>query len=352
VVVAEWDQGSSGLEGEKIILSGADLDRYRQLGLPQLLQQAAGVQIESAGSGGGRSIVRIHGGRSNQVLVLLDGQRLNNPQTGEVDLSEIPLEQIESIEVIRQGNSALYGGSAFDGVIEFHTRRTPQVSNYSLQSRASSFSSYMGSVSAGLTVLDIGGLFNYQQDYSQQNFDYKYEGETFTRENAWYRSRKFFGKVNYETGRYGLNVLYNRREGNRALPCSFFNECGDVDARMDETVQAWQSNQRWILSSHSYLEGLIAYHRLYQLYNNENDPVRITRYKTEQTNQTFEAQLSGRFSAANFTDVRLGLNYMKETMNQENLLNPQTSIGEKSRESRAGFAGAEVKLPALRLIWR
>ena len=52
VVVAEWDWDSSGLEGEKVILSAADLERYRQLGLPQLLQQVAGVQIESAGSGG------------------------------------------------------------------------------------------------------------------------------------------------------------------------------------------------------------------------------------------------------------------------------------------------------------
>jgi len=352
VVMAEWHRDGSGLEGEKIMLSGADLDRFRQLGLPQLLQQVAGVQIESTGSGGGRSIVRIHGGRSSQVLVMLDGQRLNNPQTGEVDLSEIPLEQIESIEVIRQGNSALFGSSAFDGVIEFHTRRTPQVYNYTLHSQAGSFSSYMGSVSAGLTVLDIGGLFNYQQDYSRQNFDYKYEGKTFTRENAWYRNRKFFGKMKYETGRYSLNLLYNRREGDRALPCSFFNECGDVDAAMEETVQAWQSNHRLILSSHSYLEGLIAYHRLYQFYNNENDPVRITRYKTEQTNHNFETQLSGRFSAGHFADVRVGLNYLKETMNQDNLLNPPIGIGEKSRESKAGFAGAEVTLPLLPLVWR
>jgi len=352
VVLAESIGDNSGLEGEKTTLSGEDLDRYRQLGLPQLLQQVAGVQVESAGSGGGRGIVRIHGGHSSQVLVLLDGQRMNNPQTGDVDLSSIPLDQVESIEVIRQGNSALYGSSAFDGVIEFHTSRTPQVNSYTLKSQAGSFSSYMGGVSAGLMVLDFGGLFSYQQDYSRQNFNYEYAGQTYTRQNAWYRNRQFFGKANYEGNRYRLNLLYNRREGYRGLPCSFFNECGETTSKMEETNQSLQANQRWIFSSQSYLEGLIAYHRLHQHFNNENDPVRITRYKAEQINQTIETQIAGRLSAGSFSEFRIGLNYMSELMDQENLLNAQTSIGEKSRDSRAGFAGIEVKIPALKVVWK
>ncbi|NIT57820.1 MAG: TonB-dependent receptor plug domain-containing protein, partial [Aliifodinibius sp.] len=100
----------------------------------QLLHQVAGVQIESVSGGAGRSIIRIHGSSANQVLVLLDGQRLNNPQTGEVDLSEIPLEQIERIEVVRQGNTAIFGGNAFGGVISFKSRRVENQNNFSLRS--------------------------------------------------------------------------------------------------------------------------------------------------------------------------------------------------------------------------
>lgn len=352
VVFADAVTSAAGLEGEKTVIAGADLDRYRQLGLSQLLQQVAGVQVESGGSSGGRSSVRIHGGRSNQVLVLLDGQRLNNPQTGEVDLSQIPLQQIERIEVIRQGNSALYGSNAFDGIIAFHTKRILQTSTYSLQSQAGSFSSYMGGVSSGFAIGNTGGLLNYQQDYSRQDFAYEYEGSTFNRQNAWYRNRKFFGKAGFESSRYRVNFLYNHRDGNRGLPCAFFNECGEVSAAMQETMQALQMNQRWIFSSKGYLEGLIAYHRLQQHFNNENDAVRINRYKTEQINRTVETNVTARFAMGSFSDIRLGGQYFNEMMEQENLLYPQLSIGEKSRESRAAFGGFEFVLPRLPLLWR
>ena len=351
IVVGEPVNDESGIEGKKIVITGKDLEHYRQLGISNLLQQVAGVQIESQSSGGNRSIVRIHGGRSSQVLVLLDGQRLNNPQTGEVDLNEIPLEQVERIEVIRQGNSSMYGSNAFDGIVEFHTRQVPQTQYFSLNSQTGSFSTITGSFSSGLNICGIGGLFNYQQDYSYQDFSYQYDGSTFTRDNSWYRNRKAFSKIGYEINRYQLKLLYNYNEGNRGLPCSFFNECGDLSSKMNEKSEALQANQRWIFSSESYLEGMISYYRLYQFYDNVEDPIRINRYRTEQTNENLEADLTGNFSAGSFSEIRLGVHYLNEMMDQQNLLYPQLSIGQKSRRSRAAFGGVEMQIPGLNPIW-
>ena len=91
LVIANAWQSDDAFSGDKIILGKRELENYRSLGVAQVLQQVAGVQVERAGSDGSRTLIKIHGGRANQVLVLLDGQRLNNPQTGEVDLSVIPL---------------------------------------------------------------------------------------------------------------------------------------------------------------------------------------------------------------------------------------------------------------------
>ena len=58
----------------------------------------------------------IRGSNSNQVLILLDGKPINNLGSGGFDLSEIPSNNIERIEVLPGGGSTLYGSGAIGGV--------------------------------------------------------------------------------------------------------------------------------------------------------------------------------------------------------------------------------------------
>ena len=78
-------------------------------------------------TGGGTYANLRHLGNGN-TLVLLDGQRLaNNAFNGlAVDLSGIPFSAIESVQVLREGASALYGSDAIAGVINFITRKNYQ----------------------------------------------------------------------------------------------------------------------------------------------------------------------------------------------------------------------------------
>jgi iron complex outermembrane receptor protein len=64
-------------------------------------------------------------GQAREILVVVDGRLLANPRSGAVDTTYpfIPLEQIERVEVIRGPGSAIYGSSAFNGVINIITRR-------------------------------------------------------------------------------------------------------------------------------------------------------------------------------------------------------------------------------------
>lgn len=63
-------------------------------------------------------------GQAREVLVVIDGRMMANPRSGAVDTTYpfIPLEQIERVEVIRGPGSAIYGSSAFNGVINIITR--------------------------------------------------------------------------------------------------------------------------------------------------------------------------------------------------------------------------------------
>lgn len=67
--------------------------------------------------------VALRGSTSEQVLVLVDGVRMNDAQTGHFDWNlAIPLEEIERIEVLRGPGSSLYGSDAMGGVIQIITR--------------------------------------------------------------------------------------------------------------------------------------------------------------------------------------------------------------------------------------
>ncbi len=92
--------------------------------LDEVLQDVVGLHVVSSGPAGSLSSASIRGSEASQVLVLIDGVRLNSPQNGQFDLNQLPvtLNEIERIEVLRGAASALYGSNALGGVINIITR--------------------------------------------------------------------------------------------------------------------------------------------------------------------------------------------------------------------------------------
>jgi outer membrane cobalamin receptor len=82
-----------------------------------------GVTVSDNGPAGAQQAVSIRGSTTNQVLILVDGVRANNAMSGLADLSNIPAEEIDHIEVLRGGGSALYGGDAVGGVVLIVTKK-------------------------------------------------------------------------------------------------------------------------------------------------------------------------------------------------------------------------------------
>ncbi|MFW5769636.1 MAG: TonB-dependent receptor, partial [Spirochaetota bacterium] len=88
----------------------------------ELIASVTGVQINRYGGATEPSMISIRGSSPEQVLVLINGKRLNSAQGGGVDLAGISTDDIERIEVVRGGGSARYGENAFGGVINIITK--------------------------------------------------------------------------------------------------------------------------------------------------------------------------------------------------------------------------------------
>ena len=76
-----------------------------------------GTTVEARGFNNGGSL-------GSSLLVLVDGRRVNEADTGNTDWSLIPLDRVESIEIVRGAASALYGDNAVGGVINIRTLPT------------------------------------------------------------------------------------------------------------------------------------------------------------------------------------------------------------------------------------
>ena len=87
-----------------------------------LLRQDSSVFIEQRGAGGAQSDLVLEGGSFEQTLVLLNGFRVNDAQTGHHNLDlPVPMEAMDSIEVLEGAGSTLHGVDALAGVVDFLT---------------------------------------------------------------------------------------------------------------------------------------------------------------------------------------------------------------------------------------
>jgi len=97
-------------------------------GIIKALESAGGVSVSDYGLSGSVKTVRIRGSNSSQVLVLVDGVKLNSERDGAFDLSLIPTANIERIEIVRGGGSAVYGSDAIGGVVNIITKKASKTS--------------------------------------------------------------------------------------------------------------------------------------------------------------------------------------------------------------------------------
>lgn len=111
-------------EGKNIhILSKELIQSYSASSLDELLAQVTGVHITTRNGFGAQADIGIRGSTYAQILVVLDGQRINDPLTGHFNAYlSLPIEQIHQIEIIKGPSSASYGSDAVGGVIVVTTK--------------------------------------------------------------------------------------------------------------------------------------------------------------------------------------------------------------------------------------
>jgi vitamin B12 transporter len=119
---------SADASGRQVtVIDSTEIARRGATSIADLLSTLPGIHVRTRGPLGVQTDLEMAGASFSQVLVLVDGMRVNDPQTGHHNLNlPFRLEDLERVEVVYGSGSAVHGPGAFGGVVNLVPRSTPQ----------------------------------------------------------------------------------------------------------------------------------------------------------------------------------------------------------------------------------
>ena len=139
------ETASQNLPARIHVIDQTEIEQSGATDIVGLLRKEANLQVRSTSGNSARSTVSMGGFGENgglRTLVLLDGHRLNAIDMSAINWYSIPLALVESIEVIRGGQSGAYGNHAVGGIIKINTKLPKDKPTGSFEASAGSFDSY------------------------------------------------------------------------------------------------------------------------------------------------------------------------------------------------------------------
>jgi len=164
-------------------------------GLADLLAETEGVGVRRFGGPGDRAEVTIRGSNPSQVVIALDGVRVNSALTGGLDLSRLCLPLLDRVEITRGAGSTREGSGAVGGVVSLVTRAAEPERTTRGQFSGGSFDTFDGSLqhadrvgrvdyAAGYCGLTTDGDFEFARPTERiGGVEIDYEPDTTTRFN-------------------------------------------------------------------------------------------------------------------------------------------------------------------------
>jgi vitamin B12 transporter len=127
-----------------VILTQKEIAALPVQNLNELIQSVAGVDVRQRGAYGMQGDVSTRGGTFEQTLILLNGIKMNDPQTGHHNLNiGVDIANIERIEIIKGPAASRYGLNSFSGVINIVTKpsteNTARINMAAMQSASGDF---------------------------------------------------------------------------------------------------------------------------------------------------------------------------------------------------------------------
>jgi iron complex outermembrane recepter protein len=191
------------------VITQQDIKKSGATNVAEILRGQAGVQVNDLYGDGAEVSVTMRGMDStSNVLIVVDGRRLNNVDLSSPDLGAVSVQDIERIEIIQGSAGSLFGDQAVGGVINIITK--PSQQNISATVAAGSYGRRRVQISAGDNITD--------------NLSYRLSGDVLRadnyRDNSSVDNKNAFARMDYLTGEGRIFIEYQFADTFHELPGS------------------------------------------------------------------------------------------------------------------------------------
>lgn len=305
------------------IIDNQQIKNLPNRSIAEILSYATGVDVRQRGPGGSQVDISIDGGTFDQTLVLVNGVKVSDPQTGH-NMMNLPLsvDDIDHIEVLRGSAARIYGTNALTGAINIVTKSATKTGVSANVFAGSSFKKddVNGDTYANYGIRATGTL---ALKSSSHLFSAGQEAGNGYRHNTAFNNQKVFyqGKINVGTADQ-LDITGGYTHNNYGAN-GFYSAPGDKES--EETVNT-------ALAAIAYKTQLTSFWTLLPRisYRNTVDDylyIKTTpdKFHNHHVNQTMSAELNNNFQTS-IGEFGLGLEGRKEKINS-------TNLGKRDREN-------------------
>jgi vitamin B12 transporter len=131
------------------IVSEEKIKKKQYPNVLSVLREELGLEVVQSGPLGTATSVFLRGAGSNSTLVLIDGVQVNSNTTGAFSFSDLTIDNIEKIEILRGPQSTLWGSDAVGGVVNIITKRGKGIPTHSFSFEGGSFGTFKETLNSG-----------------------------------------------------------------------------------------------------------------------------------------------------------------------------------------------------------
>jgi iron complex outermembrane receptor protein len=179
-----------------VIITTDEIKKTAVTSLTDLLQGIEGIDVIKRGTNGMQADIKIRGGNFQQTLILIDGFKTEDPQTGHHTMNMmIPLENIERIEIIKGASARIFGQNAFTGAINIVTKKVKK-DQLKVAINTGSFNYLNGGITASKKFKKSSHQFHFSH---QQSDGYRF--------NTDFKNNNYFLKSEFETKNQSIQLI-------------------------------------------------------------------------------------------------------------------------------------------------
>lgn len=221
VTASRIRQAQQNIIADTTVITSEEIRRTGAQSLVELLQAQPGVEINSNGGPGKVSGLFLRGTNTDHLVVLIDGIRVNSATLGTTAFENIPLAQIDKIEILRGPASSLYGADAIGGVIQIFTRKGQGAPRFHAGAGYGSYNTKTAEAGVSGSVHDTSFALNVSSLDTDGFSAYRTSDPRF-RDHDGYRNLAFSGSLSHEIAAgHEIGVQLYQSEGHTNFDSRF-----------------------------------------------------------------------------------------------------------------------------------